>query len=356
MAKHKILHIINIPWYSGLAKYAIDMARYMDLSGENVIFAVVGNSPLYRRLKGLYKVIPFPGRGIFNSIRSLFKIFKIRDEIKLVFAHTGSSCFIGLFSGIKVIRVRAEQGKVKKNIFNILIHKLVKAVIVPTEAIKRDFMEFVTAKDKIFFLPPVVDTEIFKTSQLSEDTVIAIVGRLDEVKGHRVLIESLPLIKKEFPDVKVVIAGNEEGVKWDELKRYAEKLNVEECISYKGYLTDEEIAEVMKTSRVGIIPSLGSEAVSRVALEWMASARPVVASNVGVLSEIVQNGYNGFIVEPNNCRQLSSSIVKILKDTELNVKMGKNALKYIEKNFSPSVYIRKLEILMKKLAERKKTC
>ena len=186
--------------------------------------------------------------------------------------------------------------------------------------------------------------------------MIEIVGRLDEVKFHRFLIERLPLIMKEFPDVKVVIAGNEEGVKWDELKRYAEKLNVEECISYKGYLTDEEIAEVMKTSRVGIIPSLGSEAVSRVALEWMASARPVVASNVGVLSEIVQNGYNGFIVEPNNCRQLSSSIVKILKDTELNVKMGKNALKYIEKNFSPSVYIRKLEILMKKLAERKKTC
>ncbi|GAH02819.1 unnamed protein product, partial [marine sediment metagenome] len=215
--KHKkILHIINIPWYSGLSRYAVDMARFMEYSGENVILAVVGNSPLYEKIKNLYEVIQLPGRGAINSIRGLLRLLKVRNDIKSVFAHTGSSCFIGfilsIIKRIPLIRSRSEKGRVKRNIFNSLIHKYVKAVVVPTRAIKNDFMDIIDKQDKIFMLPPVVDTSIFKISEIPENRSLSLVGRLDEVKGHKILIESLPEIKKECEGVNVFFVGKEEGV------------------------------------------------------------------------------------------------------------------------------------------------
>lgn len=349
----KILHIVNVPWYSGLAGYAIDMAKYMEGIGESIIFAVVGNSPLYDRLKDSYEVLPLPGRDVFNSVRGVLKIWNIRNEIKLVFAHSGSSCFMGcvlaLVKDIKVIRVRTEKEKVKKNIFNMIIHRLVSAVVVPTKLIMDDYLEFGIQKNRLILLPPVVDTEIFKLTPLPENMNIAIIGRLTRVKGHKVLVESLPSLKKEVKDIKILIAGSDKGNQMSKLKSYAKDLNVDKQIKYMGFLTDQEIANVMKNSRLGIIPSLWSEAVSRVALEFMASGRPVIASSVGILSEIIKQGINGFIIEPGNSRQLSSSILKILKNTELNIEMGENARELVENYFSAEVYKKNLKSLMERL-------
>lgn len=346
MNSKKNLHIINIPWYSGLAGYAIDMGKYME---DRVVFAVVEGSPLYYKIKNKFEVISLPGRSVLKTLRGLFKVWMLSYNIKVIFAHTGSSFFmgivIGLLRGIPVYRVRAESGRVRKNIFNILMHKLAKGVIVPNEFIKNDFLKFGVRKGKIFLLPPVVDTNKFCYSPLPEGMTVALVGRLDKVKGHKVLIESLPLIREKIKNIKVVFSGKEEGIKWSKLKEYARELDVEDIIEYIGYASDDEVVKIMQNSRAGIIPSLGSEAVSRVALEWMSCGRPVVASNVGCLNEIVNEGRCGLIVQPDNPHQLAKAVIKILKDSKHSTNIFKNAHEFVESNFSQEIYKKILNLL-----------
>ncbi len=343
----KNLHIINIPWYSGLAGYGIDMGKYMEDMREKVVFAVVEDSPLHTKIKNNFEVIALPGRSVFKTLLGLFKIWGLSYNIKMIFAHTGSSFFmgviIGLLRGIPVYRVRAESGRVKKNIFNILMHKLAKGIVVPNELIKNDFLKFGAREDKIFLLPPVIDTDKFCYSPLPENMTIALLGRLDEVKGHKVLIESLPLIRKKVKNIKVIFIGREEGVKWSKLKKYAEKFDVANIIEYTGYMSDDKIVEIMSNSRIGIIPSLGSEAVSRVALEWMACGRPVVASNVGCMREVIKNGINGFLVNPDDSHSIAAKIIEILTDVKLNAKMAKNARKYVEEFHSTEIFSQKIK-------------
>jgi glycosyltransferase involved in cell wall biosynthesis len=278
----------------------------------------------------------------------------MKNELKMVFAHTGSSCFIGIvvafLKRIKLVRVRADKGEVKKNVFNRLIHKYASAIVVPTLAIKDDFLNIVDNEDKIFVLPPVVDTKTYKSSPVSGDKIITLVGRLDEVKGHKILIESLPQIKKEIEDLKVFFVGKEEGIKCEELRNYAEARNIDDIL-FIGFISDKEVAQIMENSRLGVIPSKGSEAVSRVALEWMSSGRPVVASKVGILPEIIEPDYNGCLVEPNDSKELAETVIKILKNKDINDKMGANARKYIDDKFAPEVYCKSLCILMEKVYE-----
>ncbi|MFC2061898.1 glycosyltransferase [Elusimicrobiota bacterium] len=346
----KVLHILNIPWYSGLAGYAIDMAKYMNELGRENIFAVVGNSPLFEKLKEMFPVIALPGRDVFNTLRGLIRLWKIRNEVDIVIAHTGSSCFAGsvisYFGKTKFVRVRAEQGAVKKNAFNRRILKYTNVIVVPSENIKKDIIKIIHEAGKIFFLTPVVNTELFKYTKLPEENTITIIGRLGDIKGHRVLLGSLPLVKEEVGEIKVYFAGSEKDGQWDKLEKTAEKLGVRRNIEYLGYLTDEKVAVVMKNSKVGIIPSLGSEAVSRVALEWMSAGRPVIASNVGILGEVIEDGVNGYIVEPNNYTVLADRIIKLIKDKELNIKLGQNARAYIEEFYSPEVYKDKIKDLI----------
>ncbi len=344
-----VLHIINIPWYSGLARYAVDMADFSDFGNEEIIFAVNGDSVLYNKLKGLYKVIDLPGRGVFDSLKGVYRIYRSKIEVNYIVAHTGSSFFIGMLYGIlkkiPVYRVRAEKGSVAGNIFNRFMHNIAEKIIVPTEAIKNDYSSMVSDKEKVFYLPPVVNTANYTVSDLSEVSRIAVVGRLDPVKGHSVMIKSIKDIVDGFGEIEVIFAGGEVGVKWEELREHAAKLGVEKYVKYLGYIEDSKIPELMRSCRLGVVSSIGSEAVSRVALEWMACGRPVVASSVGSLQEIVKDSETGFLVPPADSGMLAEKIIEILKNKDLNVKMGQNARKYVEEKYSPGIYKERLRKL-----------
>jgi glycosyltransferase involved in cell wall biosynthesis len=202
-------------------------------------------------------------------------------------------------------------------------------------------------EDKIFFLPPFVDIKKYQKTSVPEKFRIAIVGRLDEVKGHKILIEATAVLKKKISNIEVIVAGREEGIKWRDLKAYAEELGVEKNIKYYGFMDDQSVVKLMQSSSIGVISSTGSEAVSRVALEWMAAYRPVVAANVGCLGEIVRDGENGFLVPPGDPEKLAEKLLEILIKKELNDKMADKARKYIEEYHSEEVYIKYLKEILK---------
>ncbi len=346
--KKRILHIVNIPWFSGLGSYARDMGYYMEKSGARITFAAVSPSRLSRRLEKEFKVIPLPGRGSIQTLRGIIRLLRTRNEFDAVISHSGSSFFMGsvmkLFrSKIVLVRTRAEKGAPKNNFFNRILHLWGDAVVVATEKIRGRFLSIGCRPEKVIVIPPVVDTDRFRFSPPPAGNVISIIGRLDRVKGHGVLIEALPAIKKMAGTVKAVFAGREVKVSFESLKSQARALGVEKEIRYRGELVDKELYDLIRNSVVGIIASLGSEAVSRAALEWLACGRPVVSSDVGCLEEFLGGTGAAFIYPRGDSRELALKAAAILNDRELMSRMSEKARKLAEDRFSPAAYMENLK-------------
>ncbi len=345
--KKRILHIVNIPWFSGLGSYARDMGYYMEKSGARVTFAAVSPSRLSSRLEKEFEVIPLPGRGTIQTLRGIFRLLRVINNFDAVISHSGSSFFMGsvmkLFrSKIVLVRTRAEKGAPRKNFFNRLLHIWGDAVVVATEKIRERFLSIGCRPEKILVLSPVVDTARFRFSPPPHGNVISIIGRLDRVKGHGVLIEALPAIKKMAGSVKAVFAGREVKVSFESLKSQARALGVEGDIQYRGELSSEELYDLMKNSAVGIITSLGSEAVSRAALEWLSCGRAVVSSDAGCLGEFLGGTGAAFIYPRGDSSELALKTAEILNDRDLMSRMSEKARKLAEERFSPDAYMENL--------------
>ena len=129
---------------------------------------------------------------------------------------------------------------------------------------------------------------------------LGVLARLAPQKGHRILFEALPEIVKAIPDLRVRIAGHEELSTVDELRAYAEQLGVAERVEFEGFCAD--VAALMADLDIIVLPSLW-EGFGLVLLEAMAAGRPVVASAVGPIPEVVVDGVTGLLVPPGDRRR-----------------------------------------------------
>ncbi len=344
----KVLHIVNIPWFSGVAKYAFDMAVCMRRMGFDTEAAAVENSACYRKFSCEFKTIRLCGRSFTGTIAGFRRVMKAGKRYDAVFVHSGSSLSIGFAlkkagRAGRIFRVRAERYPIKRNVFNRFIHRHVELCIAATRKIRNDFIEFGIPHEKAALLYPMVDTSFFSSSPIPDRATIGVVGRLARVKGLFSSLDTLAVLARDIPEVRMIIIGRENQIKYSELKGYARKKGILERVSFKGHLPYEKMPSAMKEASVGLISSLGSEAVSRVTLEWFALGRPVVASSVGCLDEFIDEGKTGFLSMPSSPGSAAEKIKKLLKDESLSAEMGRRAREEAERNFSPEIYMKRFK-------------
>lgn len=149
------------------------------------------------------------------------------------------------------------------------------------------------------------------------DFVIGNIGRLDPQKGQKYLIRAMPLIKEASPNARLVIVGHDCGLK-DDLQELIESLGLQGDVIITGF---RDATSVLKTFDIFVLPSLW-EGLGLVLLEAMACKKPVVASNIDAIPEIVDNGKTGFLVSPKDTKALAEAIIKILQDSNLLKSLG----------------------------------
>ena len=194
---------------------------------------------------------------------------------------------------------------------------------------------FNAPEDKIDVIPNGVDTRRFdalRGRDLSDfrarfalpwEAIVYYVGRIVPEKGLSVLIDAVPLVLSEWPNVKFVLAGGGSGYV-DELRGKAHALGVADRIIFTGRIPDEERDALFMVADVAVFPSL-YEPFGIVALEAMAAGCPVVVSDVGGLSEVVRHNETGIKVYPNDPGSLAWGILHTLKHPEWAKMRAKNA-------------------------------
>lgn len=175
------------------------------------------------------------------------------------------------------------------------------------------------APDKPYFLfPTFTDLDDFlQETDINFDNYILFVGRDDRVKGVRYLTEAFSKIERDFPEFRLVLIG--EGLPG-------------------GKLSLEEVRIKMKDCYCLAVPSL-SEGLPRVIMEAQALAKPVIASRVGGIPDLVKDGETGFLFESGNVEELAGRLRVLLSRKELAVEMGKQARLLVEEKFSNRRYL-----------------
>lgn len=191
-------------------------------------------------------------------------------------------------------------------------------------------MQDLGLKNSIHLLPAGVDTRTFCPSPVgnaNRDKIrLLYYGHLTPNKGVKNLVEAIPRITKEFKAMELQIYWSGYGSR-DEIDRLIRKLNLQNYVSIWKEKID--VPSILHTVDIGILPlvsPVGTASPPTSLLEMMASKIPVVATNVGGVSEIIQDGVNGILCEPNE-ESLANGIIRLLSDKKLREKIGEEARK-----------------------------
>ncbi len=192
-----------------------------------------------------------------------------------------------------------------------------------------------SAVDLEKFKPPRDRMKFRREIGVGDDTpLIGNVGMIRPDKGQLVLVEAAGLVLEQRPDARFVIVGQGTGIlkRGINVRNAIEQAVLADKIIMAGYRWDTP--DVYAACDMIVIASLHTEASPIVLREAFASGRPLIATKVGDIPEIVQHRHNGLLIEPGDSRALADAIVEFICDSKLAAYCAANGLRYATEHFS----------------------
>jgi glycosyltransferase involved in cell wall biosynthesis len=281
-----------------------------------------------------------------------------RNEIDLVHAHMHRAEVTGvraaLAAGTPVIMATVHSSRVRSPEDQALLARLTRhmdRLIVPSDAIVAKVRSEGRSGARFAIIPNGVDLSRFaappRKCGLRSDVgiphgaqLIGVVARLEPEKGHRYLLEAMPSILRSAPDAWLTIVG--EGSLLASLRAQAAALPApaRDRIVFAGRRDD--VSAVTADLSVAVLPSL-REAQGISILEAMARRRPVVASRVGGIPEVITDGIDGLLVPPADSDALAAAIASVLTDSALARRLGEAGYVTVAERFSIDAQVRRIE-------------
>ena len=230
-------------------------------------------------------------------------------------------------------------------------------IIVVSESMKDNFRNHPRVLEKMVVIHNGVDLKDFHPREPSvapfhrdERTfVIGFVGQISKRKGLGTLIEASPGIIAEYPHAIFVVVGSDavgEAGLTKEMQELALKLGVSGHFSFLGKRND--IPEVMNWIDLLVVPSR-AEPFGKVIIEGMACRKCVIASRVGGIPEIIKDGENGILVPPGDCERLEQSILTMMRNKELRMRLAESGYETAKDRFAIQKVVEKTENLYMEL-------
>jgi starch synthase len=222
-------------------------------------------------------------------------------------------------------------------------------VIVHAEAIKRQMVDGLGTPAAKIHVIPIGAYDLYRTwlsadVQEQEQTVLFF-GRIWEYKGLQHLIEAEPLITSQVPGARIVIAGQGEP-----FEKYEQMMvNRDRFVVHNTYIPARLIARLFQEASVVALPYVEASQSAVLAIAC-AFGKPVVATAVGGIPEVVDHGETGYLVPPRDPESLAEAIVALLRDPDLRKRMGRRALEKAASELSWSNIARKTMQVYRKAA------
>ena len=307
MKAKKIWHLVSNRWYSAITAYAINAAKALEMQGHHCIFSALKNSPGEKKaIENSLETVSFSN----FSIRQLFNFIEIFKSIKpqVIILYGGPEEFLSKFlpktADLKICRFQGDAIKSRSFKFPKLFsisHSHTDVFVSPSQRITETFKPFKKISP-VLTIPLGIDTSKFhphpKANPFgrSKRPMILIFGRLDPIKGHTQFIKLFEQVLRLW-DSSIIpglplpclhIVGLPANTTKDQLEREVKlnELRIGEDVIINCSKVDDP-ALLLSNACLGVVPSLGSEEICRVAQEFLLCGTPVLVSGVGSLEEVL---------------------------------------------------------------------
>ncbi len=362
--KINVLWLVDHLGYKGLihgaSKYYLDTIPVMDKNKFNIILCVL------RAKDDLSALFENKGITVHHLGRSKLDPFTLIDVIKLVkkekinIIHChgyGSANFgrlAGIFTKVTVI-VHSHDNDLNyplhQKVSDFLLSRYTDKSFAVSEAVKQSTIQKrKIPADRVSVIYNGIPMEEFKIPELFETeaekkrlginpgtNVIGTVAQLRVEKGIEYLLKAVPKVLSSFPNSVFIIVGD--GSLREELEALTKKLNIEHNVIFTGF--SKKITCLLSIFDIKVLPSL-NEGFGLVIVEAMVAGKPVIATNVGGIKEILRDGETGLFVPPADPDSLAEKIVYLLKNKDLAKCMGKKA-KEESKKYDIKSHVKKIE-------------
>lgn len=216
------------------------------------------------------------------------------------------------------------------NLISQILTKYADKIFVHGDILKNQLIYKGMSKNKVEIIPlgDILFFNKYKKYMGEEKNNILFFGRIIKYKGLEYLIKAEPLITKEIPDINIIIAGEGDFSKLEPLLLNRIKFEI-----INEFIPNVKVAELFQKSKIVVLPYIEASQSGIIPIAY-AFKKPVVATSVGAIPEVVENGKTGIIVPPKNPEALADAIIKLLKDDDLRIRMGNNAYKKLKIDMS----------------------
>ena len=213
------------------------------------------------------------------------------------------------------------------------VYRSSRRVICVSEHVREQVLQGAGAGCRTSVVHNGVDPELFSpgTQAASSGLTVLSVGNLIPIKGHEVLVRAVASLAQEFPTLTLDIIGR--GPEFSRLQTVAEQLGIGSRVQFLGSRSRQQVAEALRRCTVFALPSR-YEGLGCVYIEAMSSGKPVIGCRGQGIAEVIQHGSNGFLVGPDNEKELTLALGMLLRDEPLRRNLGAAARDTILERFT----------------------
>lgn len=374
MEKINILHIYQNSKIGGVQQQILNLLKAYNREVFNPIFCCLGpKEEIGKEIEGIgIDCIPL-NRSRYNRfslgiVLDLHRLMK-KKQIHIVRTHRYRSNFYGrlaaFLTGALVIVASVHDNyrtdkRPGRRIINRMLSHITDKIVAVSEEVKKDIIRYDKIEpSKVVVLPNGIDVERFnpkgnfadirKEFSIKEGAlVVGFVGRIVPAKGLQYLIDSIPYVKGEFKNIKLLVIG--EGSIVARLHEQAKEKKVYDSIIFTGRRRD--IPDILSCIDIFVMPSI-AEGLPNALLEAMAMGKPIVATEVGGIPEVMKNGVNGLLVPPRDPIALATAMKGLIGNDRLAAQMGYAARDLVLDKFSMRAITQKWQTLYLSILKEK---
>jgi glycosyltransferase involved in cell wall biosynthesis len=355
--RRKVFFLLDSLNVGGTETQAVELATRLDPVRYDVTLGCLrARGPLLEKLTGsAVDLREFYPKGGFDSPGGIYQMLRLalflrRSGFQIVHTHDLYANLLGIPSAVlaRVPVIISSQRdlshlglyRTRRRVWLRRLQNLSAAVLTNANAVRDGLAaEKHIAAGKIRVIYNGVDLERFgaKTRDRSwlatnaeQEKWIVLVGNMhDDVKGHACLIAAASGVTREFPAVRFVLAGD--GEQRQNFEQQVTQLGLQDNFLFLGRCDD--VPRLLAGCDIAVLPSK-AEGLPNAVLEYLAAGLPTVASRVGGNAEIIQDGKTGLLVPPGDSSALSDAVLRLLRDPDFAVNLGKRGREYVILEFS----------------------
>ncbi len=356
--------------WGGQATHVFLLSKGLPRRGHQVTVGAPEGSVLYERARqaGL-EVLPglWFARGCspFSRARDAWTLREAlrKEHFDFIHTHGSQDTWSGALAAkktglnIPVVFTRHNTFPIRAHAINRWLYRaLIDRVIIVSESVAEQYRPLiqkgVVKREELVTIPTPLQRDRFHAGVsgervrrelgIAEETpVIGLAARLAPEKGHHLLLDAAARLKENHPQVKILFAGR--GREEANLRAQSRRLGLEKSVFFLGFR--EDAPEVAAAFDIAVLPAIGCDASSNVVKEAMALGKPVVATEVGGIREMVIPESTGLLVPPGDVSALDGALGRLLADRAWARRLGQAGQKRIAALFTEEVFIDRHEKL-----------